>query len=254
MIIIFKSDHTYQKYNLDDDEQILNELKKMSKKELDETEIAIFMKPDGDSVKFALYPDGTYEPITKEASFAHCDSGQRLVLASQQVIQAKQYDMCGCYVVSNSEGTRGKVIERVLTPIGVKYTVEKKDGTLFQSYDADLEVVRKASNSGIEREHIRIENLSQLKQKIKCRDTFIIRNHWCTKYIGEIRKPLTVKKKGFYSVVINDPYSRYSVESGEGIWMDFGKDADWEIQKNLCHLYEGEHLPENFIWTIEFLE
>lgn len=142
MVIIFKPNNEYKKFNIEDDAKILAELKTMDDKELKETEIAIFEREEGDSVRFALYPNGVYTCISDAASENKIgQDALKLAFASYQVIQANQYNLCGKYVSSYSEGTCGRAMQRELTPIGVKYTVQKKDGTLFESYDADLEVV-----------------------------------------------------------------------------------------------------------------
>ena len=143
MIIMFRADNKYEVYlGTKDDGRILSELEKMGEEELERTEIAIFEQPEGDSIKFALYPDGTYKRVTGPFTSENTGRGvQELKLASAQVLQAGQYDLCGRRVRSYSEGVYGKATARELTPIGVKYTVQKDDGTFFEAYDTDLEIM-----------------------------------------------------------------------------------------------------------------
>lgn len=100
-----------------------------------------------------------------------------------------------------------------------------------------------------------VKNLSQLKRKIASYSVFMIRNHRVPEYIGQKRKPVKVQTNGFYSVVINNPESRFSIEKNKkGIWIEYGKAADWEFDQNVCHKYLGRHIPENLVWSIEFCE
>lgn len=100
-----------------------------------------------------------------------------------------------------------------------------------------------------------IANLSQLKRKIEGYNAFTIRNHKRAECIGQVRKPVKVQTNGFYSAVINDPNNRFAIEKdAQALWLEYSKASDWEFSQNLCHLYAGEHTPENLVWTIEFYE
>lgn len=141
MILIFKADNEFQAYLGFEDERVLSELENMGEKELDATEIAIYERPEGDSVRFELYPDGTYKCMEGGCLSGNAGpSEHRLELASYQVIKAQQYNLLGRRVTSCSEGRHGKVTGRELTPIGVRYLIQADDGTFFHSFDADLEV------------------------------------------------------------------------------------------------------------------
>lgn len=63
-IILFKANGKFKMFGRDEDQKILTALKRMDKSERDKTEIAVFMRPEGDYRVFLLYPNGRYQDMT----------------------------------------------------------------------------------------------------------------------------------------------------------------------------------------------
>lgn len=146
-IILFKADGKFEMFSRADDQKILHILKEMDKQEMDKTEIAIFIRPEGDYRKFLLYPDGRYQDMTgKQISSLEADE-QVLKLEGYQVIDAEQYDLRGCEVETYSDGKKGIVKARGAMAYGIKYQIEKADGSVFTAFDSDLEVIRRPEQS-----------------------------------------------------------------------------------------------------------
>lgn len=49
----------------------------------------------------------------------------------------------GCEVETYSDGERGIAKERMAAAYGIKYRIEKTDGSVFTAYDSNLEVIRR---------------------------------------------------------------------------------------------------------------
>ncbi len=88
-IILFKADGKFEMYNRAEDQKILTALKGMDKSERDKTEIAVFIKPEGDYRVFLLYPDGRYQDMTGKQIDSLDDNVQVLKLAGYQVINGR---------------------------------------------------------------------------------------------------------------------------------------------------------------------
>lgn len=142
-IILFKANGKFKMFSGDEDQKILTALKRMDKSERDKTEIAVFIRPEGDYRVFLLYPDGRYQDMTGK-QIDRLEAGvQVLKLAGYQVINAEQYDLRGCEVETYSDGERGIAKERMAAACGIKYRIEKADGSVFTAYDSNLEVIRR---------------------------------------------------------------------------------------------------------------
>lgn len=76
---------------------------------------------------------------------------------------------------------------------------------------------------------MRIINLSQLKKAFASGHDFKIIEHFnrpeCN---GQIRHINKLQTNGFYSVVKDDPYNRWSkANGGLGAWCEYGKASEW---------------------------
>lgn len=142
MIILFKTNMQYQMFWENCDKEILAILDDMDYEERANTEIAIFNDQEGNTRRFILYPNGFYEDISgtkrKFPDNVYCIS-----LAGPQVLTGVQYDLRGTKVIVALEGSIGLVKMRELTDKGVKYKIEREDGSMFTAYDTDLEVIGK---------------------------------------------------------------------------------------------------------------
>lgn len=76
---------------------------------------------------------------------------------------------------------------------------------------------------------MKITNLSQLKKALQPGAEFKIIEHYVRPECnGQIRVINKTQTNGFYSVVKNDPDSKYSkANGGMGSWCKFGKAAEW---------------------------
>lgn len=98
---------------------------------------------EGNYRVFLLYPDGRYQDMTGKQIDSLEAGVQVLELAGYQVINAEQYDLRGCEVETYSDGERGIAKERKAVAYGIKYRIEKADGSVFTAYDSNLEIIRR---------------------------------------------------------------------------------------------------------------
>lgn len=142
-IILFKADGKFEIFGREEDQKVLAALKGMDKSEMDKTEVAVFIRLEGNYRVFLLYLDGRYQDMTGKQIDSLKAGVQVLELAGYQVINAEQYDLRGCEVETYSDGEGGIAKERKAVAYGIKYRIEKADGSVFTAYDSNLEIIRR---------------------------------------------------------------------------------------------------------------
>lgn len=86
---------------------------------------------------------------------------------------------------------------------------------------------------------MKITNLSQLKKALQPGTEFKIIEHFVRPECnGQIRIISKAQTNGFYSVVKNDPDSKYSkANGGMGSWCEYGKAAEWLFTEHFDNVY-----------------
>lgn len=97
-----------------------------------------------------------------------------------------------------------------------------------------------------------ISNLSQLKNAVREKKSFVILRHYIKPdYTGQIRRANLIQTNGFYSIEVDKPDSPVTLANNcKGAWIEFGKASDWTFKDGICKLTcNGKD-----IWEIRFLE
>lgn len=109
----------------------------------------------------------------------------------------------------------------------------------------------------IARREMQINTLADIKRNMSEKRLFYICDHKISEFIDQVRVPSGAQSNGVYSRIYNNPKSTISLANGgRGSWLEYGKAANWEIDKltGRCTLYAGPHTRENFVMEIAFLD
>lgn len=101
-----------------------------------------------------------------------------------------------------------------------------------------------------------IQNLSQLKRRMKAGTDFEITAHCRPDYAGQKRRVTLSNTQGFYSVIPGEPQSRVSLANGgKGSVLWWSKAPFWRFENGCCSLYDSdkEHTEGHLILSFRIL-
>lgn len=101
-----------------------------------------------------------------------------------------------------------------------------------------------------------IQNLSQLKRRMKAGTVFEIVGHCGPEFIGQKRQVTLSNTQGFYSVIPDEPQSEISLANGgKGLVLWWSKARFWSFENGCCSLYDSdkEHTERHLIMSFRIL-
>lgn len=101
-----------------------------------------------------------------------------------------------------------------------------------------------------------IQNLSQLKRKIKTGTILEIVDHCGKEFVGQKRQITLANTQGFYSVIPDEPKSEVSLANGgKGLVLWWSKAPFWSFEDGCCSIYtsDTEHTEEHLIMSFRIL-
>lgn len=102
-----------------------------------------------------------------------------------------------------------------------------------------------------------IQNLSQLKKKLKAGTLLEITAHCRPDYSGQKRKVTLANTQGFYSVIPDEPQSKVSLANGgKGSVLWWSKAPFWRFEDGCCCLYDSntEHTEAHLIMSFRIID
>lgn len=101
-----------------------------------------------------------------------------------------------------------------------------------------------------------IQNLSQLKKKLKPGSRFEVVNHCRPECIGQIREITLANTAGFYSKDATNPENDLNrANGGKGNILWWEKATNWGFQDGLCSFYTSEeHTDMSRVFSFKMLD